>query len=355
MRNYKLFTSAVAALGLTASVAQADYTLYTHGGAGGATGMWNITVAKALSNFTDDAVRVEHIKGSGGRKAVDEYMENTDSTILSISSEYATEYMVNPKWTKYDFNDYVPVLLMNHSAVVYTHNDVDPMTFTSGNIAVHGKAIPDAMGIVLLALGPGKTTQEYLDYIRPGGINAISGMKGPDRRLGILNGEMDFSRAPGNRVNKEDTLMNNIEGPRGGYKPLFNWGVQTDAGVVGDPNPIQRGELFETVFEARWGVAPSGEFYEATRNAANVGNLMDGLIAFSGSVADEAIEDSQSLVSSEEAMAAIDEDMGVYDWYAGVEAEQLWELVIDGLEDRSTAEILAQVYKATGQKAEPRS
>ena len=345
------------ALTLLVSPAYADYQIYTHGGAGGATGQWNINIAKMLSTVTTKPVDVLHVKGSGGRKAVDEYLENVNApTILSTSSEYATEYMVNPKWAKHDFLNYCPLLINNHSSVVYTHNDVDPMTFTTGSIAIHGKATPDVMGLVMLALGPGKTTQEYLDYIGPNGINAISGMKGPDRRLGILNGELDFSRAPGSRVLKEDTLMNKIEGPRGGFKPLFNWGVQVASGIVNDPNEIQRGPLFEHLFEDRWGVAPDGDFYKAMRTAANASHLMDSLIVICESpYKNQMLETVALAFADEENVSKLTAEMGDYEWFTGDLAEVLWYGINTALVEPATTNIIAKVYEATGQKAKPRN
>ena len=345
------------ALTLLVSPAHADYQIYTHGGAGGATGQWNITIAKMLSTVTVKPVDVLHVGGSGGRKAVDEYLENVNApTILSTSSEYATEYMVNPKWAKHDFNNYCPLLINNHSSVVYTHNDIDPMTFTTGNIAIHGKATPDVMGLVMLALGPWKTTQEYLDYIGPDGINAISGMKGPDRRLGILNGELDFSRAPGSRVLKEDTLMNKIEGPRGGYKPLFNWGVQTMDGIRPDPNTVQRGPLFEHLFVQRWGEWPQGEFYSAMRTAANTSHLLDSLIVICESPYKNQMQETVALAfADEENVSKLTAEMGNYTWITGELAQSIWNGVNSALVESATTSIIAKVYEATGQKAKPRN
>ena len=345
------------ALILLVSPAYADYQIYTHGGAGGATGQWNITIAKMLSTVTTNPVDVLHIKGSGGRKAVDEYLQNVnDSTILSTSSEYATEYMVNPKWAKHDFNNYCPLLINNHSSVVYTHNDIDPMTFTTGNIAIHGKATPDVMGLVMLALGPWKTTEEYLNYISPDGINAISGMKGPDRRLGILNGELDFSRAPGSRVLKEDTLMNKIEGPRGGYKPLFNWGVQTMNGIAPDPNTVQRGPMFEHLFVQRWGEWPQGEFYSAMRTAANTSHLLDSLIVICESPYKNQMQETIALAfADEENVSKLTTEMGNYVWITGDLATAVWAGVNSALVEPATTSIIAKVYEATGQKAKPRN
>ena len=345
------------ALTLLVSPAYADYQIYTHGGAGGATGQWNINIAKLLSTVTTKPVDVLHVKGSGGRKAVDEYLQNVNApTILSTSSEYATEYMVNPKWAKHDFLNYCPLLINNHSSVVYTHNDVDPMTFTTGSIAIHGKATPDVMGLVMLALGPGKTTQEYLDYIGPDGINAISGMKGPDRRLGILNGELDFSRAPGSRVLKEDTLMGKIESPRGGFKPLFNWGVQVGSGIVNDPNEVQRGPLFEHLFEDRWGVAPDGNFYKAMRTAANASHLMDALIVLCESPYRSQMLATVALaISDQKNLNTLKAYMGDYEWFTGDLAMAVWNGVNGALTEPATTSIIAKVYKATGQKAKPRN
>ena len=344
------------ALSLFVTPAYADYTIYTSGGAGGATGQWNIAVAGALSMFTNKPVKVEHIKGSGGRKVFDEYWKNFDKgVVLSFNSDYATNYMVNPKWKKIDFAQYCPVLLMNHSSVVYTHNDIDPMTFTTGSVAIHGKSIPDMMGLVMLAVGPA-TTSEYLAHFGPDGINPITGLKGPDRRMGILNGELDFSRAPGSRVLKEDTLMNKVEGPRGGYKPLFSWGIQTLEGIRPDPNETQRGPLFETLFAKRWGEMPQGEFYSAMRTAANASHLLDGLFEEcpDEDFATTASLDAENAFTNPEILNVFNKEMGKYDWYTGVHASMIWSGVITALQEPATLDMITKVYKTIGLEAKPR-
>ena len=179
-------------------------------------------------------------------------------------------------------------------------------------------AVPEAFAMAMMTCGPDKSVDEYVACFKEN-FTWVKGMSGGERRLAFKRGDLTGSR--------ENPATYQIHiAPDENAELWFHHGLldPTTGNHVDDPN--FPGYQFEIMFEERWGVAPSGEFYDAYKL---VKSFRDGLQKAiwinkgNDELRDRLRAAMTAMANDPESMAAIEAKNGKYEWFIGEKGDQM--------------------------------
>lgn len=306
----------LAALALSAVTlsAHADYTLVVPQEPGKGTSVWASIIARHLSKFVGEPVIVKHYPGARDIPGFNEFhnkLRNDHKTIMVAHGGNGVSYLLDP--VDYDYRQYDSIGMMNLDIVNGRNARTDLKT---GTFIVPGSSgyEPDGMAMAMLLCGPKKTTDEYLACFKKR-VKWVNGVKGNEKRLGFLRGEFNTTRESpsawikfytGDKANPDNVVW-------------FTHGIYDLKNKRQIPDPNFPDTQFEDVYKKQWGVAPSGELYEAyrlTRNWRDV--LQKSLWVNKGNPNTEKLRSAlRAMLSDKTVVAEIEKDTGSYPWIVG--------------------------------------
>lgn len=314
---------------LTMGFANAEYTMIVPQAAGGGTDIWARIVAQQLEKKLGEPILIKNIPGINDIPGFNEFhnkLRKDPKTIMVAHGGNAESYLVHK--VDYNYFLYEPIGLQNLTIMVGARKDSDPfkkVKFSSGS-----GMNPDAMAITLLVCGPNKTMKQYLACFNDK-VVYVKGMKGNERRLAYIRGELNVTR---------ETTAAYFKHPRKVPENVdwFSHGVLDikTGRIVADRN--FPGLTFHEVFKKKWGVDPSGEFYDAyvlVKSYRDV--LQKSLWMDKGNPnADKVRQALREVVQDKDALAAIHKDTGEYDFIIGRDVLQ----ATTALQSQTTAQAL---------------
>jgi hypothetical protein len=312
----KILLSAVAAL-MMATPALADYTFVVPQKPGSGTGAWTESLLKELSKYLDEPAQIRYLPGANDIPGFNKFhneLRFDEKTVMVSHGGNGVSYLVDD--VDYNYYDYDPIAMMNLTIVNAHLADTDPYADTIKFAAGSGMS-PDVMGHIMLIGGPGLTVEKAKD-IFSSKYTYVKGMKGQDRRLAFQRGELNVTR--------ENPLAykKHVEGGKAPSKLWFSHGVfDKDTGkVVADPN--FPGGSFQEVFEAKWGTAPSGEFYDAYLLVRNWRDVMQkALWVNKGNPNAEKLRNAvRAMLANADSVKALEKRNGKYGWFIGADMGQ---------------------------------
>lgn len=294
--------------------AHADYTLVVPQEPGKGTSVWAGIIAKHLSKFVGEPVIIRHYPGARDIPGFNEFhnkLRNDPKTIMVAHGGNGVSYLLDP--VDYDYRQYDSIGMMNLDIVNGRSAKTDLKT---GTFIVPGSAgyEPDGMAMAMLLCGPKKSTDEYLACFRQR-VKWVNGVQGNEKRLGFMRGEFNTTRESPSAWIKfytgDKADANNVI--------WFTHGIYDLKNKKQIPDPNFPGTQFEDVYKKQWGVAPSGELYEAyrlTRNWRDV--LQKSLWVNRGNPNTEKLRNAlRAMLSDPAVVAEIDKDTGRYPWIIG--------------------------------------
>jgi hypothetical protein len=304
----KLLTSLF--LALSFGVAHADYTMIVPQSVGGGTDIWARIVAKHLEKKLGEKIIIRNIPGVNDIPGFNEFhnsLRKDPKTIMVAHGGNAESYLLHN--VDYDYSQYQPIGLQNLSIIVGHRNDRD--VYKHINFSAGSGMNPDVMAMTLLVCGPNKTMQEYLACYKDK-ITYVKGMKGNERRLAYMRGELNVTRETTAAYFKHSRkVTQNVD--------WFSHGVLDikTGKVVQDKN--FPGISFQEVYKKKWGVAPSGEMYDAYLLVKSYRDVLQkSLWMDKGSVnAPKVIAALKSMSEDPESVSEINKDTGEYEWIIG--------------------------------------
>lgn len=296
------------------STAHADYTLIVPQGPGLGTSVWAGIIAKHLSKFTDEPVVIRHIPGARDIPGFNEFHNNLrkdDKTIMVAHGGNGVSFLLDK--VNYDYRQYDSIGMMNLDIVVGKRVGTNSKT---DNFKVAGGSglEPDGMAMAMMMCGPqpNGAIDAYLKCWKER-MTWINGIKGAEKRLAFLRGEINVTRESPPAWIKfwvDKSKDNEVWFTHGTYDLANNKQV---------PDANFPGTQFEDVYKATWGVAPSGELYEAyrlTRNWRDV--IQKSLWVNKGNPNTEKLRAAlRKMLADPEAVAAIEKSSGKYGWIIG--------------------------------------
>ena len=307
----RLLTSLIVALGI-ATPALADYTFVVPQKPGAGTTVWTEIVAKELEPFLGEKINLKLIPGARDIPGFNEFHNNLrfdDKTVMVSHGGNGVSFLQED--VDYDYRDYESVGLMNLNIIAGKAKgaDMDKPSFAAGS-----GMVPEAFAFTQLICGPQKTVNDYITCFQDN-VTWVKGMSGAERRLAFKRGELNGTRENPAAYKKHVESNTNAE-------IWFHHGIlQADGSHADDPN--YPGFQFEDLYKARWGVAPSGDMYDAYKLVKSFRDGMQkALWVNAGNPNKQKLVDALTAMANDPtAVANIQKKVGKYEWKIGVDGD----------------------------------
>lgn len=304
----KSLLAIVAGSVLFAQSAMADYTMYIPQKPGGGTSTWAEIISGELEKHLDGDITLVYHPGARDIPGFNEWHNNVrqdDNAMMVSHGGNGVSFLQEE--VDYNYAEYESIGLMNLNIIAGKRigDDMSRPRFPAGS-----GMVPEAFAFTLLYAGPGLTVDEYITWFKDN-VTWVKGMSGGERRLAFKRGELNGTRENPAAYKKHVLQDSNAE-------VWFHHGIlQADGTHADDPN--YPGLQMEILFKERWGVEPSGEFYEAYKL---VKSWRDGLqkaiwVRKGNPNTNELRTALEAMINDPESQAVILKAVGQYDWIIG--------------------------------------
>jgi hypothetical protein len=262
----------VAALALSNAVFAETFTYIVPAGIDGGNGKWAQKFTKEwnkhLKPYGHDIV-LRYIPGTSGAKGFAEWQTkySNDDTVLIQSTGMLKYITTNKGWKGYKPTNHTTVGGQIQSTYQFIKTNVTPgVDSVNGHIDGGSEVILDAMAANMMACGP--------TLVCKNPINWVSGFKSSgERRKAFLNNELQLSRDGFAHMKK--TYKKELKSKE--TKVWYTHGMTGPSGtIVADSNMPHL--FFPKVYKETWGVAPSGDYYEAYKQTLRIRNGLGKMI-----------------------------------------------------------------------------
>lgn len=305
----KLLLSVVASF-FIAGQALADYTMIIPQKPGGGTSVWAEIVAGELEKFLGEKIALKHYPGARDIPGFNKWhneMRGDDKVIMVSHGGNGVAFLQEE--VDYNYGEYESIGAMNLNIIAgkLKGADMNKPSFAAGS-----GMVPEAFAMTMLICGPDKSIDEYTACFKEN-VTWVPGMSGGERRLAFKRGELNGTRE--NPAAYKKHVAGNADA-----ELWFHHGIlQADGSHADDPN--YPGYQFEILFEQRWGVAPSGDMYDAYKL---VKSFRDGLqkalwVNAGNPNAGKLQEALTAMAADAESTAIIAKKVGNYSWKIGAD------------------------------------
>jgi hypothetical protein len=301
-------------LGMT-STASADYTFVVPQKPGGGTTVWTEIVAKELAPFLGEKIIIKTIPGARDIPGFNKFhndLQKDDKTVMVSHGGNGVSFLQEN--VDYNYADYTSIGLMNLNIIAGIRKDYksgDKISFAAGS-----GMVPEAFAMTMLSCGPDLSVDQYIECFDKN-VTWVSGMSGGERRLAFKRGELNGTRE--NPAAYKKHVASNPDA-----KVWFTHGIldANSASHMDDPNyPNMQ---FEILFKNKYGVAPSGEFYNAYKLVKSFRDGMQkALWVRKDNPNAKRLQDALTAMSKDAtAIANIQRKVGKYEWKIGVDGNR---------------------------------
>ena len=310
----KLLISLAMVLGMT-STASADYTFVVPQKPGGGTTVWTEIVAKELAPFLGEKIIIKTIPGARDIPGFNKFhndLQKDDKTVMVSHGGNGVSFLQEN--VDYNYADYTSIGLMNLNIISGIRKDYksgDKISFAAGS-----GMVPEAFAMTMLLCGPDLSMDQYAECFKKNVI-WVAGMSGGERRLAFKRGELNGTR-------ENPAAYKKHVAPNPDARVWFTHGIldATTASHMDDPNyPNMQ---FEILFKNKYGVEPSGEFYDAYKLVKSFRDGMQKAIwVRKDNPNAQKLQDALTAMSKDAtAIANIQKKVGKYEWKIGVDGNR---------------------------------
>ena len=310
----KILMSAVVALFPFA--AMADYTFVVPQKPGAGTSTWTEIVVAELQKYLDEKIVISYNPGArdipGFNKFHNELMSD-DKTVMVSHGGNGVSFLQEE--VDYNYADYDSIGLMNLNIIAGKKAGADMSTgvkFAGGS-----GMVPEGLAMTMLICGPDKSVDEYVACFKDN-VVWVKGMGGGDRRLAFKRGELNGTRE--NPASFKKHVGPQIEA--GTAEVWFHHGILQADGSHGD-DPNYPGLQFEILFEQKWGVAPSGDLYDAYKLVKSFRDGLQKAIWVRKGNPNAAVLRAAltEMANNPESVAVLQKKVGLYEWKIGTDGD----------------------------------
>jgi hypothetical protein len=304
----------IMALVLMTTTALADYNLIVPQKPSGGTSVWAQIVVAEWEKHLGEKINLIYKPGARdqlGPNAFQNELRFDNKTILVSHGGNGISYLVEP--VDYNYLDWESIGQMNLNIIVGARKTADvlngPIQFPSGS-----GMTPEVMAITLLA-GPNndpiKTFQEKIVWVK--------GMKGSERRLAFIRGDLNATRE--NPAAYKKHVLPVIE--KGEAYTWFHHGLLDVNTGKHSADPNFEEPTFEALYEEMWLTAPSGDFYDAYKLVKSWRDALQKAfwVNAGNPNKDELVASLNKMINDPESVAAIEKKVGKYEWRTGAEGD----------------------------------
>ena len=310
----KLLMSLAMVLGMT-STASADYTFVVPQKPGGGTTVWTEIVAKELAPFLGEKIIIKTIPGARDIPGFNKFhndLQKDDKTVMVSHGGNGVAFLQEN--VDYNYADYTSIGLMNLNIISGIRKDYksgDKISFAAGS-----GMVPEAFAMTMLLCGPDLTMDQYAECFKKNVI-WVSGMSGGERRLAFKRGELNGTRE--NPAAYKKHVASNPDA-----KVWFTHGILDANSASHTDDPNYPNMQFEILFKNKYGVAPSGEFYDAYKLVKSFRDGMQKAIwVRKDNPNAQKLQDALTKMSKDAtAIANIQKKVGKYEWKIGVDGNR---------------------------------
>ena len=310
----KLLMSLAMVLGMT-SAASADYTFVVPQKPGGGTTVWTEIVAKELAPFLGEKIIIKTIPGARDIPGFNKFhndLQKDDKTVMVSHGGNGVAFLQEN--VDYNYADYTSIGLMNLNIIAGIRKDYksgDKISFAAGS-----GMVPEAFAMTMLMCGPDLSMDQYVECFKKN-VTWVSGMSGGERRLAFKRGELNGTR-------ENPAAYKKHVAPNPNARVWFTHGIldANSASHMDDPNyPNMQ---FEILFKNKYGVEPSGEFYDAYKLVKSFRDGMQKAIwVRKDNPNAQKLQDALTAMSKDAtAIANIQKKVGKYEWKIGVDGNR---------------------------------
>ena len=345
MKIKNLITGAVAALAMTASAVFADITLVVPQKAGQGTTVWAEIIVKELEKHLGERIVLRLIPGARDIPGINKFHNDLrfdENTIVVTHGGNGVSFLQEE--VDYNYAEYDSIGLMNLNIIAGKRigDDMSAPRFPAGS-----GMVPEAFAMTLMLCGPDKSVDEYIACFQDK-VTWVKGMSGAERRLAFKRGDLN-----GTRENPA-TYQKHVE-PDENAELWFHHGLlDPETGNHVDDTNYPAGYQVEQIFEARWGVAPSGEFYDAYKL---VKSFRDGLQKAiwinkgNPELRDRLVAAMTAMANDPESMAAIEAKNGKYEWFIGERGDAIRDRLMTFITEDALQNLVKFNKEALGLKS----
>ena len=306
----KMLIGAIAGFSMLASAAFAEVTLVVPQKAGQGTTVWAEIITKELEKHLGERIVLRLIPGARDIPGVNKFHNDlrfNENTIVVSHGGNGVSFLQEE--VDYNYAEYDSIGLMNLNIIAGKRigDDMENPRFPAGS-----GMVPEAFAMTMLICGPDKSVDEYVECFKEN-VTWVPGMSGGERRLAFKRGELTGTRE--NPAAYKKHVAGNTDA-----ELWFHHGIlQADGSHADDPN--YPGYQFEILFEQRWGVAPSGDLYDAYKLVKSFRDgLQKALWVNAGNPNAERLQAALTAMANDpEATEVIAKKVGNYDWKIGAE------------------------------------
>ena len=305
----------IMALVLMTTTALADYNLIVPQKPSGGTSVWAQIVVAEWEKHLGEKINLIYKPGARdqlGPNAFQNELRFDDKTILVSHGGNGISYLVEP--VDYNYLDWESIGQMNLNIIVGARKTADvlngPIQFPSGS-----GMTPEVMAITMLLAGPNndpiKTFQEKIVWVK--------GMKGSERRLAFIRGDLNATRE--NPAAYKKHVLPVIE--KGEAYTWFHHGLLDVNTGKHSADPNFEEPTFEALYEEMWLTAPSGDFYDAYKLVKSWRDALQKAfwVNAGNPNKDELVASLNKMINDPESVAAIEKKVGKYEWRTGAEGD----------------------------------
>ena len=305
----------IIALVLMTTTALADYNLIVPQKPSGGTSVWAQIVVQEWEKHLGEKINLIYKPGARDQLGPNEFQNKLrfdDKTILVSHGGNGISYLVEP--VDYNYFDWESVGHMNLNIIVGARKNADvlngPIQFPSGS-----GMTPEIMAIVMLLTGPAgdpvTTFNEKIVWVK--------GMKGSERRLAFIRGDLNATRE--NPAAYKKHVMPVIG--KGDAYTWFHHGLLNVQTGNHDKDPNFTEPTFEALYEEMWLTAPSGDFYDAYKLVKSWRDALQKAfwVNKGNPNKDKLVDALNKMINDPESVAAIEKKVGKYEWRTGAEGD----------------------------------
>lgn len=327
--------------------AYADFKFIVPQAPGGGTSVWTSIVAKELEKHLGEKIILVHIPGVSDIPGFNKFhneLRKDPKTVMVAHGGNGESFLTDK--VDYNYGKYDPIALMNLNIAVSHRTDFNPTKDKVKFGALSGRR-PDVMAIGMMVCGPKPTVDAYIKCFKEKVIY-VKGMKPSEARLSALRGELNTLRET--FASHRKFIEPQIKA--GKYKIWFSHGVLDlkTGKMIADKNfPVGS---FADMYKARWGVEPSGDFYNAyvlVKSFRDV--LQKSLWVDRGNPNAEKLRNAvRAMLKDPKSKAALDKNTGDYEWFIGKDMTQAYKIIRGKITAKSLRDLVKFTNVAMGVK-----
>ena len=310
----KLLISLAIVLGMT-STASADYTFVVPQKPGGGTTVWTEIVAKELTPFLGEKIIIKTIPGARDIPGFNKFhndLQKDDKTVMVSHGGNGVSFLQEN--VDYNYADYTSIGLMNLNIISGIRKDYksgDKISFAAGS-----GMVPEAFAMTMLLCGPDLSMDQYAECFKKNVI-WVAGMSGGERRLAFKRGELNGTR-------ENPAAYKKHVAPNSKAEVWFTHGILDANSASHTDDPNYPNMQFEILFKNKYGVAPSGEFYDAYKLVKSFRDGMQKAIwVRKDNPNAQKLQDALTAMSKDAtAIANIQKKGGKYEWKIDVDGNR---------------------------------